>query len=48
MRSAARLALIGVPARALEKNPLEHGAWNEIALAYADRGVGIRNHFWLQ
>ena len=35
-------------ARAVEKNPLEHGVWNEIALAYADQGAGIRNHFWLQ
>ncbi|HJU84453.1 MAG TPA: tetratricopeptide repeat protein [Holophagaceae bacterium] len=35
-------------ARAVEKNPLEHGMWNEIALAYADQGAGIRNHFWLQ
>ncbi|HJW42938.1 MAG TPA: hypothetical protein VJ463_00665 [Geothrix sp.] len=34
-------------ARAVAAAPLDHGMWNEIALAYADKGVGIRNHFWL-
>ena len=35
-------------ARAVAMNAKEDRMWNEIALAYADKGLGIRNHFQLR